>query len=143
MSRWILLIEDSADDVELTRAALEENQIRNRLVVARDGAQAIEILSSHRLADLPDLPAVILLDLNLPKVNGIEVLRYIRGQERTRLVPVVVLTSSDEQRDLTESYQLGANSYIRKPVDFAEFVTAMDHLGCYWLLLNHTAADPA
>jgi two-component system, response regulator len=136
MKKWILLVEDSADDVELTRLALEENKIANTVVVARDGAEAIAALSMESIEGYGDLPAVILLDLNLPKVDGIEVLRHIRAAERTRLVPVVILTSSEEERGVIESYKLGANSYIRKPVDFAEFIDAMKHLGFYWLLLN-------
>ena len=139
MKKWILLVEDNADDVELTRLALEENNIANTVIVARDGAEAIEALSAERIADLGELPALILLDLNLPKVDGIQVLRHIRANERTALVPVVILTSSEEDRGVIESYQLGANSYVRKPVDFAEFLAAMKHLGFYWLLLNRLA----
>ena len=136
MKKWILLVDDSADDVELTRLALEENRIANSLVVAKDGAEALEMLSAESIAEHGDLPAVILLDLNLPKVDGIEVLRHIRDDERTRMVPVVILTSSEEERDLVDTYKLGANSYIKKPVDFAEFLAAMRHLGFYWLFLN-------
>ena len=136
MRKWILLVDDSADDVELTRLALEENKIANTLVVARDGAEALELLSAESIAKLGELPAVILLDLNLPKVDGIEVLRHLREEERTRLVPVVILTSSEEERDLVNTYKLGANSYIKKPVDFSEFLAAMQHLGFYWLFLN-------
>lgn len=139
MKKWILLVEDSADDVELTRLALEENNIANTVIVARDGAEAIEVLSAEKMAGLGEPPALILLDLNLPKVDGIQVLRHIRANERTALVPVVILTSSEEERGVIESYQLGANSYIRKPVDFAEFLAAMKHLGFYWLLLNRLA----
>ena len=136
MKKWILLVDDSADDVELTRLALEENKIANALVVAHDGAEALKMLSPEGLAEHGELPAVILLDLNLPKVDGIEVLRHLREDERTRLVPVVILTSSDEERDLIDTYNLGANSYIKKPVDFSEFLAAMRHLGFYWLFLN-------
>ena len=135
MKKWILLVDDSPDDVELTRLALEENAIANTLVVAHDGAEAIEMLSAESISQR-GLPAVILLDLNLPKVDGTEVLRQLRYDERTRLVPVVILTSSEEERDLVATYNLGANSYIRKPVDFSEFLAAMQHLGIYWLHLN-------
>jgi len=135
MNKWILLVDDSPDDVELTRLALEENAIANTLVVAHDGAEAIEMLSAESISQR-GLPAVILLDLNLPKVDGTEVLRHLRYNDRTRLVPVVVLTSSEEERDLVATYNLGANSYIRKPVDFTEFLAVMQHLGIYWLNLN-------
>ena len=135
MKKWILLVDDSPDDVELTRLALEENAIANTLVVAHDGAEAIEMLSAESISQR-GLPAVILLDLNLPKVDGTEVLRHLRYNEHTRLVPVVVLTSSEEERDLVATYNLGANSYIRKPVDYTEFLAVMQHLGIYWLNLN-------
>ena len=143
MKKWILLVEDSADDVELTRLALEENKIANTVVVARDGEEAINALSTESIAGYGERPALILLDLNLPKVDGIQVLRHIRTNERTRLVPVVILTSSEEERGLIESYKLGANSYVRKPVDFAEFLDAMKHLGFYWLLLNRISPAAA
>lgn len=136
MNKWILLVDDSADDVELTRLALEENKIANTLVVAHDGAEALTMLSAEGIAERGGLPAVILLDLNLPKVDGTDVLRNLRYEDRTRLVPVVILTSSEEERDVVATYNLGANSYIRKPVDFSEFLAAMQHLGVYWLLLN-------
>ena len=133
----ILLVEDNLDDVELTRLALEENNIANALVVAHDGVEALEILAGNAASgEEDDLPAVILLDLKLPKVDGMEVLRSIRSDERLKLIPVVILTSSDEERDLIDTYKLGANSYIKKPVQFTEFLTAMGHLGFYWLLLN-------
>ena len=141
MRKWILLVEDCADDVELTRFAFEENDIPNLVVVARDGAEALEMLSAERISGVGELPALILLDLNLPKVNGIDVLRHIRESERTRLIPVVVLTSSEEERDLIDTYRVGANSYIRKPVDFAEFLAAIRHLGIYWLLLNRLPSE--
>ena len=128
----ILLIEDNPDDVELTRMALADNNIANELVVATSGDAALAIL----FADDAAAPLLILLDLKLPRVNGVEVLRRIREHPRTRLVPVIVLTSSDEQRDLIESYSLGANSYVRKPVDYTEFVTAVRQLGIYWLMVN-------
>ena len=143
MRKWILLVDDSPDDVELTRLALEENKIANTLVVAKDGAEALLLLSAKEIAAHGELPALILLDLNLPKLDGIEVLRHIRADERTRLVPVVILTSSEEERDLIESYKLGANSFIKKPVDFAEFLSAMQHLGFYWLILNRIAPEAA
>ena len=143
MRKWILLVDDSPDDVELTRLALEENKIANTLVVARDGAEALDLLSAEEIAGYGELPALILLDLNLPKLGGIDVLRHIRADERTRFVPVVILTSSEEERDLIESYKLGANSFIKKPVDFAEFLRAMQHLGFYWLILNRIAPEAA
>ena len=142
MRKWILLVDDSPDDVELTRLALEENKIANTLVVAKDGAEALVLLSTEAIA-YGELPALILLDLNLPKLDGIEVLRKIRADVRTQLVPVVILTSSEEERDLIESYKLGANSFIKKPVDFAEFLSAMQHLGFYWLILNRAAPEAA
>ena len=138
----ILLIEDNADDELLTRRAFQKNNILNEVVVAHDGAEAIDLL----LGDgggrgAPPVPAVILLDLNLPKISGLEVLRRLRADDRTRLLPVVILTSSREEQDLIEGYRLGANSYVRKPVDFAEFLNATRQLGLYWLMLNE--APPA
>lgn len=141
MKRWILLVEDSLDDAELTRLALKENKIENALVVARDGDEALKVLSDESIAGQGELPAVILLDLNLPKVDGIEVLRRVREHERLRGVPVVILTSSEEDRDLIRTYELGANSYIRKPIDFIEFLSAIQHLGFYWLVLNRIAPE--
>lgn len=133
----ILLVEDNPDDVSLTMRALKSHNITNDVIVAQDGVQAIEYLfgASSRPA-LPDLPAVVLLDLKLPKINGMEVLQRIRADERTRLLPVVILTSSDEERDVIDGYSLGANSYVRKPVDFVEFTKAAQQLGLYWLLMN-------
>ncbi len=138
-NKIILLVEDNPDDEELTLMALKKNNILNEVVVARDGEEALEFLFGNG----PDsflarkiLPTIILLDLKLPKVDGFEVLQKIRGDERTRLLPVVVLTSSKEDKDLFESYSLGCNSYVRKPVDFALFVEATRQLGLYWLLLN-------
>lgn len=128
----ILLVEDSEDDIELTRRAFRRNNLKNTLVVARDGAEAL----AHLFESDADLPEMVLLDLKLPKIDGHEVLRRIRANERTRLLPVVVLTSSNEQRDLVESYSEGANSYVRKPVDFEQFVDAVRQLGLYWLVLN-------
>jgi two-component system response regulator len=132
--KTILLVEDNPDDVDLTLRALARNKIANKVVVARDGAEAVEILVEKGLR-----PQVILLDLKLPKVNGLEVLRRIRSEEATRLLPVVILTSSTEDKDLVESYALGANSYIQKPVDFAQFIEAVGQLGLYWLVLNQTS----
>jgi two-component system response regulator len=135
----ILLVEDNPDDEALTLRALRKNNIKNEVVVARDGAEALEYLfaaGAHSGRDVRDPPQVILLDLKLPKVDGLEVLRRLRADERTRLFPVVILTSSKEERDVIESYHLGANSYIRKPVDFVQFTAAVQQLGLYWLLLN-------
>ena len=127
----ILLVEDDPDDEALTRRALEKNKVRNELVVAHDGQEALDYLR-----DASRLPELVLLDLKLPKIDGLEVLRRLRADERTRLLPVVVLTSSNEERDVATSYALGANSYVRKPVDFKEFTEAARQLGLYWLLLN-------
>ena len=133
----ILLVEDNPDDVELTLRSLRENGIHNQVVVAKDGVEALELLhGSGPEPTPPPLPAVVLLDLNLPKVDGIEVLRRIREHPRTRLLPVVVLTSSNEERDVVTSYGLGANSFVRKPVDFDEFHRAARQLSLYWLVLN-------
>lgn len=137
----ILLVEDNPDDVELTLRALKKNNIVNEVVVAHDGAEALEILLAGG-ADGRRLPELVLLDLNLPKVDGIEVLRRVRADPATRLLPVVILTSSNEERDLVASYSLGANSFVRKPVDFAQFTDAVRHLGLYWLVLNIAAPPP-
>ena len=135
----ILLVEDSPDDVALTKRAFKSHNITNEVVVASDGAQALELLFGPPGQSPPrQLPSIVLLDLNLPKVNGLEVLQRIRADERTRFLPVVILTSSTEQRDLVESYKLGVNSYVRKPVDFVEFTEAAKQLGLYWLLLNES-----
>lgn len=128
----ILLVEDNPDDVDLTIRALRRNNIINEVIIARDGAEAISLL----LNSSSELPSVVLLDLKLPKVDGLEVLRRIRSTPLTKLQPVVILTSSKEEQDLIESYSLGANSYVRKPVDFVQFTEAVKHLGMYWLLLN-------
>jgi two-component system, response regulator len=137
--KFNLLVEDNPDDIELTLRALSQNKISNEVVIARDGAEAVDFLfgtGAHEGRYASALSVVILLDLKLPKVDGHEVLERLRSAERTRLVPVVVLTSSSEERDLVNSYKLGANSYIRKPVDFEQFAEAVRQLGIYWLLLN-------
>jgi CheY-like chemotaxis protein len=135
----ILLVEDNADDVELTRRAFEKSNIVNRLVVVSDGQEALDYLfaeGAYADRDATTMPNVLLLDLNLPKVTGLQVLRRLRADARTRLLPVVVLTTSKEERDMIDSYNFGANSYVRKPVDFVQFAEAAQHLGLYWLMLN-------
>ncbi len=135
----ILLVEDNPDDVTLTLRAFEQQRITNEVVVARDGVEALDYLfgtGNFADRDTSVLPAVILLDLKLPKVDGLEVLRRLRADDRTKLAPVVILTSSTEEADVIRSYQLGANSYVRKPVDFLQFAEAVRELGLYWLLLN-------
>jgi len=140
----ILLVEDNPDDVALTMRALKSHNMTNDVVVAQDGVQALEYLfGAEGSAGPEELPAVVLLDLKLPKVNGLEVLQRIRADERTRLLPVVILTSSDEERDVIDGYRLGANSYVRKPVDFVEFTAAAKQLGLYWLLMNRAPPAPA
>jgi two-component system response regulator len=134
--KTMLLVEDNADDVALTIRALKMNHLLNKVVVARDGAEALELLTGTETSPPMTLPEMILLDLNLPKLSGLEVLQQIRSNERTKLLPVVVLTTSDEDRDRIESYRLGANSYISKPVTFEEFSKAVKQLGIYWLALN-------
>jgi two-component system response regulator len=134
----VLLVEDNPDDVELTLRAFRKASISNEVVVARDGLEALDYLfgtGAHE-GERPTLPQVVLLDLKLPRVDGLEVLQRIRADRRTRLLPVVVLTSSREEQDLVRSYELGANSYVRKPVDFTQFVEATRELGLYWLLWN-------
>lgn len=136
--RPIMLVEDNPHDEELTLRAFQKSHILNPVIVARDGAEALDRLlarGSHAGSTEP-LPQVVLLDLKLPKIDGLEVLRTLRAHTRTRLLPVVVLTSSKEQQDLVSSYELGANSYVRKPVDFAEFLESARQLGLYWLVLN-------
>jgi two-component system, response regulator len=138
-NKIILLVEDSPDDVKLTLRALKKSNITNEVVVAQDGLEALEYLSGtgrHEGRDVTILPVLILLDLKLPKVDGLEVLKRIRSDERTRLLPTVILTSSKEEQDLYNGYLLGANSYIRKPVDFNQFAYAINQLGLYWLILN-------
>jgi len=135
----ILLVEDDPDDEVLTLRALEKSNILNEIVVARDGVEALDYLfgeGSYSGRDTSVMPELTLLDLKLPKIDGLEVLRRIRADKRTKLLPVVILTSSREERDLTRGYNLGANSYIRKPVDFVQFRKAVQHLGLYWLVLN-------
>lgn len=142
MSRKIiLLVEDNPDDVLLTRRALQKNNILNELVVAEDGVVALDYLfgqGTYAGRDLRVQPQVILLDIKLPRLDGIEVLRRIRANESTRLLPVVMLTSSNEERDRLDTYSLGANSFIRKPVDFQQFMNAVRQLGLYWLVLNES-----
>lgn len=134
----ILLVEDSPDDVVLTERAFAKNHITNRLVVATDGEQALDhLLPADGSGGLR--PTLVLLDVKLPKIDGLEVLRRIRGDARTRLLPVVVLTTSNEERDIAQSYQLGANGFVRKPVVFADFVFAVNAVGVYWLLVNEPA----
>jgi CheY-like chemotaxis protein len=143
-TNYILLVEDNPSDVRLTRRALEQSHITNPLVVAEDGREALDYLLAlgvHAGRDVTDLPRVVLLDLKLPKVDGLEVLRQIRANERTRRLPVVILTSSQEQQDIMAGYDLGANSYVRKPVDFAQFAEAVRTLGLYWLLLNEAPPE--
>jgi two-component system response regulator len=134
--KTILLVEDNADDEQLTLRAMRQSEVPNIIRVARDGAEALDQLFGPNAGNrLPDL---VLLDLKLPKVSGLEVLQKIRAEEKTRGLPIVILTSSDEERDIVESYSLGANSYIRKPVDFDEFIDAVRQLGLYWLSMNRT-----
>jgi two-component system response regulator len=135
----ILLVEDNQDDVDLTIRAFLKNNITNRIIVAKDGVEALDYLrgtGKYAGRNVKDLPVVILLDLKLPKITGLEVLRNIRQDEFTRLIPVVILTSSAEQKDVLEGYRLGANSYVQKPVDFEQFAEAVKFLGLYWLLWN-------
>ena len=137
--KLILLVEDNPDDEELTTRALRQANIANEIKVARDGAEAVEFLfgeGDYAGRDLSRMPAVILLDLKLPKMSGLDVLNRLRADPRTRLIPTVVLTSSSEEEDMLKSYESGANSFVRKPVDFNVFATAVSQLGVYWLLLN-------
>lgn len=139
-NKMILLAEDNPDDEALTMRALKKNNTGSNVHIVRDGAEALDFLfcmGAYAKRDPHDMPFLILLDLNLPKVSGLEVLRRLRANERTKLVPIVILTSSNEDHDVLEGYQFGANSYVRKPVDFNEFIEAAKHLGVYWLGMNH------
>jgi two-component system response regulator len=141
----ILLVEDNPDDEALTLRALRKNNILNDVVVARDGVEAMDYLfgtGKYSGRDVNDPPQLVLLDLKLPKVDGLEVLRRVRADDRTRMQPIVILTTSNEDRDIISSYQLGANSYIRKPVDFEQFMEAVRQLGLYWLVLNVSPPQP-
>jgi two-component system response regulator len=142
--KMILLVEDNPDDEELTLRSLRKANIVNDVVVARDGSEALDFLfgtGKYAGRDLSLMPSVVLLDLKLPKLNGIDVLHRLRADPRTRLLPVVVLTSSSEDEDMLKSYQSGANSYVRKPVDFSAFATAVTQLGMYWMLLNQVPPE--
>lgn len=141
----ILLVEDNPDDEALTLRAFRKNNIANDVVVARDGQQALDYLfgeGAYQGRDVEDTPHLVLLDLKLPKVSGLEVLQRLRRDERTRRVPVVILTTSDEDQDRCRGYDLGANSYVRKPVDFNEFIDAVRQIGLYWLVLNQRPPEP-
>ncbi len=144
-NRRILLVEDNPDDQQLTLRALDRHHIANQVVIVHDGVEAIDYLfgtGEFAGRDPADLPALVLLDLKLPRLDGLEVLQRIRADERTRLLPVVILTSSAEERDLISGYSLGANSYVRKPVDFEQFAEAVRYLGLYWLVLNQPPPVP-
>ena len=143
-TNYILLVEDNPSDVRLTRRALDQSHIPNPLVVAEDGREALDYLfaqGAHAGRDAAKLPRMVLLDLKLPKVDGLEVLRQLRADERTRRLPVVILTSSQEQQDIMAGYDLGANSYIVKPIDFDQFAEAVRTLGLYWLVLNEVPEE--
>ena len=137
--KMILLVEDNPDDEELTTRALRQGKIANEIIVARDGGEAVDFLfgqGAHAGRDLSRMPAVILLDLKLPKLSGLDVLKRLRADSRTKLIPTVILTSSSEDEDMLKSYEFGANSYVRKPVEFGAFANAVSQLGLYWMLLN-------
>lgn len=143
-NRAILLIEDNEHDAELALRALRKNNIKNEVIVARDGVEGLDYLfatGAHTGRNIAEFPAVVLLDLKLPKIDGIEVLRRIRADERTKLLPVVILTSSKEDKDRLEGYTSGANSFVRKPIEFAEFSEAVRQLGLYWLILNEPPVE--
>jgi two-component system response regulator len=145
-SRIILLVEDNPDDIELTLRAFDKINIINQIIVAKDGEEALDYLfdTGSHAGRLPRrLPEVVLLDLKLPKIDGLDVLRRMRADQRTRRLPVVVLTSSNDEQDVLRSYDLGANSFVQKPVDFAEFMEAARHLGLFWLGLNETSPEGA
>jgi CheY-like chemotaxis protein len=138
-TKVILLVEDNPSDVGLTQRALAKSRVANELVVSEDGQEALDYLfGSGKYAgrDVSEIPALVLLDLKLPRVDGLEVLRQIRADQRTHRLPVVIMTTSKEEQDVAQGYDLGANSYIRKPVDFKQFVESVEHLGLYWLVLN-------
>lgn len=140
--KFILLVEDNPDDEELVLRALSKGHIKNEIIVVRDGVEALDFIfcrGTYASRDISELPQVILLDLKLPKVDGLEVLRQLRSRDETRLLPVVALTSSKEEKDVIEGYKLGANSYVCKPVEMNEFSQAVQNLGLYWLLLNEKA----
>jgi two-component system response regulator len=141
-TKIILLVEDNPSDIELTKRALAKSRIANEVVVAEDGQEALDYLfgnGQYAGRDVSVLPALVLLDLKLPRVEGLDVLRQIRAEPRTSRLSVVILTTSKEEQDIAQSYDLGANSYVRKPVDFTQFAQAIDHLGLYWLVLNEPA----
>ena len=143
-SETILLVEDNPDDVELTERAFRKNKIANKLVVARDGIEALDFLyckGAYAGRDIKDVPRLILLDLKLPKMDGLQVLERIRTDGYSKLVPVVILTSSKEEQDLISGYKCGANSYVRKPINFNDFVDAVRNIGLYWLLINEPPPD--
>jgi len=140
--KFILLVEDDADDEELTLRALRQAKIANEIVIVRDGSEAVDFLfgrGGHAGRDLSRMPAVVLLDLKLPKLDGLDVLKLMREDRRMALIPVVVLTSSSEEEDMLKSYRFGANSYVRKPVEFGAFASAVSQLGIYWMLVNESA----
>ena len=140
--KFIMLVEDNADDEELTLRALRQAKIVNEIVIMRDGSEAVDFLfgrGAHASRDLSRMPAVVLLDLKLPKLDGLDVLKLMREDRRMALIPVVVLTSSSEEEDMLKSYRSGANSYVRKPVEFGAFASAVSQLGLYWMLLNESA----
>ncbi|MGZ5032373.1 MAG: response regulator [Usitatibacter sp.] len=144
MDKSILLVEDNPDDVKLTLRAFERNNIANPISVAQDGIEALDFLFArgpHAQRQGKPLPTLVILDLKLPRLDGLGVLKAIRADERTKLIPVVILTSSKEEQDMISGYSLGANSYVRKPVDFAAFMEAVKILGIYWLMLNHPPPD--
>lgn len=143
-SRPILLAEDNPDDQQLALRAFKKSNLSNEIIIAKDGVEAIEYLfgtGPYAGSELPPLPAVALLDIKMPRMDGLEVLAAIRENERTRFLPVVILTSSKEEQDIVRGYSLGVNSYVRKPVDFNEFLKAIQHMGLYWLILNEAPAQ--
>jgi two-component system response regulator len=143
MRKSILLVEDNSSDEKLTVLAFKKSNIENEIAVARDGAEALEfLLGTDPNGQLRELPAMVLLDLNLPRVSGLDVLRRLRADERTKLLPIVILTASKEEEDLIHGYALGANAYVRKPVEFGQFIEAARTLGLFWLLLNERPPTP-